>query len=212
MTDTTTTPTLAELTELAVRYAFEEDKARLAGVVGDNCRQLLEKSDAAQNAAMAAGASFTDIHRQANERLIEEIRNRWTPGYIGTLAIDGDLDHPENSLGEIVDLTETAVKTATPNVEALREHAIALGVEANKAHRAGAHTAPVVAMAFAAIDEAQRVGGFNTDLHDQIDIRYATYLLNIHTPGFEETVAFDGDLLHPENAFGEKVDLTGVAA
>lgn len=105
------------------------------------------------------------------------------------------------------------VTTAAPNVEAVYERAIALGVEANKAKRAGNETAPVIAMSVDAIDEAQKLDGLSTYVYDQIDIRYATYLLNIHArPGFEETIAFDGDLLHPENALGEKVDLTGAAA
>jgi hypothetical protein len=108
MTNTTTTATLAELTELAVRYACETDKARIAGFRNEEMRPLLDKADAAQSAAMAAGVSFTDIHRQADERLIQEIQARWTPGYIPTLAVDGNLDHPVNALGDVVDLTGAA--------------------------------------------------------------------------------------------------------
>jgi hypothetical protein len=101
----------------------------------------------------------------------------------------------------------------TPTVEQLSESAIALGVEAYKAHRAAEHTAPVVKMASAAIAKAGQAGASVGWIADQIDLRYAAYLLNIHTqPGFEETVALDGDLEHPENAAGEVVDLTGKAA
>lgn len=101
----TTTPALDELTELAIQYAFEAMKAALAGF---DTSPLLQKLMVARKAATDAGASFTDIHRQADERLIEEIQARWEPGYISTLAVDGDLDHPINSRGEIVDLTVAA--------------------------------------------------------------------------------------------------------
>jgi hypothetical protein len=98
-------PTPAELTETAVRYALEVDKALLAA---SDISVLVDKLETARTAAMAAGASFADIYRQADERLIQEIQARWTPGYVPTLAVDGDLDHPVNALGDVVDLTAVA--------------------------------------------------------------------------------------------------------
>ncbi|WP_420032257.1 hypothetical protein ACN2WE_05185 [Streptomyces sp. cg28] len=105
------------------------------------------------------------------------------------------------------------VTTQTATVEELRERAIALGVESCKAERAGVYNAPVIRMALDAIAALQEVAGYSAEVSRQIDLRYATYLLSIHTvPGFEETIAFDGDLDHPENSRGEKIGLSGVAA
>jgi hypothetical protein len=105
-------------------------------------------------------------------------------------------------------MTSTVTQAAT--VEELSEHAIALSVEAFKAHRAGAHTAPVVQMPFGAIAAAHRAGGSITTICREADLRYAAHLINIHTlPGYEETAALDGDLDHPENTRGEKTGLAG---
>jgi hypothetical protein len=104
-TTTITASAIDDLTERAIRLAVEVDKLALAG---SDTSVVLQKLDVARKAATDAGASFADIHRQADERLIEEIRNRWNPEHEGALAVDGDLDHPVNARGEVVDLTRAA--------------------------------------------------------------------------------------------------------
>jgi len=106
----------------------------------------------------------------------------------------------------------TITTTETTTVEALRERAIALGVEDQKALRAGDFEAPVREMAYEAFTAAHTAGVRIGDLADAVTLRYAVYLLNTLQPGFVQTLALDGDLEHPTNAFGETVDLTGAAA
>ncbi|WP_372344710.1 hypothetical protein [Streptomyces sp. KL116D] len=108
-------------------------------------------------------------------------------------------------------MTNTTTTTA-PALDELRERAIALGVEARKAEWAGDRTSPVHDMADHAMMELQRTDSFSLAACDQINIRFATYLFNLTEPGYIATIAFDGDLLHPMNSLGEKLDLTGVAA
>lgn len=91
--------------------------------------------------------------------------------------------------------------TTTTTVEALRETAIRLGVEAAKTLRSGDFEAPVRQLAHEAFEAAHAAGARIGDMSDEIDLRYATYLLQTLQPGFVETIAFDGDL-----------DLTGAAA
>lgn len=106
----------------------------------------------------------------------------------------------------------TITETTTVDLDELRERAIALGVEAHKAEWAGDRTSPVHEMADDAMMELQRIDHFSLDACNQINIRFAAYLLNLTQPGYEATIAFDGDLDHPVNAFGDVVDLTGAAA
>lgn len=106
-------------------------------------------------------------------------------------------------------MTITLDKT---NLDELRERAIALSLEAHKAEWAGDRTSPVHRMAFDALDEVQRTVGYDSQIHNEIYIRFATYLLNLTQPGYVPTIAWDGDLDHPMNSRGEIVDLTGAAA
>ncbi|WP_428956201.1 hypothetical protein [Streptomyces sp. cg35] len=99
----------------------------------------------------------------------------------------------------------TITSPETVDVQALRERAIGLGVEALKCHRAGAHTAAVVQMSYDAILEAQETAGIGAEVAAAVDVRFAAYLLSCQNPRFVQTIAFDGDLAHPENMFGEKV-------
>ncbi|MFJ9037969.1 hypothetical protein ACIRF8_15420 [Streptomyces sp. NPDC102406] len=105
--------------------------------------------------------------------------------------------------------TFTPPNPATLHVEELREWAIDLNVEAHKCHRAGWVDAtdpevPVLQLAHDFLMAAHQ-GEQPADLGREIDFRYATYLLNTRRPGFEETIALDGDLEHPTNGRGEKV-------
>lgn len=110
-------------------------------------------------------------------------------------------------------MTITATETFVPpnpeslSAEELREWAIDLNVEVRKCHRGGwfdADDAPVIQLAHDVLMAAHR-NESSTGLGAEIDFRYAAYLLQARLPGFEETIALDGDLEHPENGRGEKV-------
>lgn len=104
---TTTIPASAidELTERAIRLAVECDKLALAG---SDTSVVLQELGVVRKAATDAGASFADIHLQAKYRLIKYLLDCEDPTYVAALAVDGDLDHPINSLGEKLDLTGAA--------------------------------------------------------------------------------------------------------
>ncbi|WP_394436247.1 hypothetical protein [Streptomyces sp. SGAir0957] len=98
---------------------------------------------------------------------------------------------------------------APKSTDRTRERAIALNVEACKAWWSGDRSGPVHQLAFEALNALR----FDPKHADEIAIRFATYLLNLATqPGYEPTIAFDGDLEHPEDEFGVVVDAAGATA
>lgn len=105
MTTTIPASTIDELTEKATRLVFECSTLALAG---SDRSDLLLKAGAAVTAAMQVGASFTDIHLQAKYRLIKYLLDCEIPGHVSTLALDGDIDNPTNSLGERVHVGQVA--------------------------------------------------------------------------------------------------------
>lgn len=83
--------------------------------------------------------------------------------------------------------------TTTINVPAMKARAVYLLVEADKADRAGAHSAPVVTMAHKATQALHDAGIPTEDVHRERDEKFIQYIRDSWNPGYQPTLDETGD-------------------